>query len=194
MNRIRAELPHVPIVALTATATDQVEVDIIGNLALRNPFMVRTTFNRTNLFYSVYSQQGMQKDLTKKLFTTMGYRIPSNTGTATNSTNTNQPIDLSSDQPVPSLLPSCIIYCITKAETEAVAAHITSLGIECKVGFFPIYCMRPCMVSLSFHYMFWCVSVGLSCWSISQTAQTSTSRFHIRSHFLRISHRCIRHG
>lgn len=41
--------------ALTATATPHVEQEIINNLGLRNPFVAKTSFNRSNLHYSVRS-------------------------------------------------------------------------------------------------------------------------------------------
>jgi len=37
--------------ALTATATPIVQKDIITQLALRSPFILKTTFNRPNLTY-----------------------------------------------------------------------------------------------------------------------------------------------
>jgi ATP-dependent DNA helicase RecQ len=46
-------LPRVPVAAFTATATRQVEQDIVRRLALRSPLHVRASFNRPNLFYEV---------------------------------------------------------------------------------------------------------------------------------------------
>jgi superfamily II DNA helicase RecQ len=43
----------VPVVALTATATLKVQSDIIRNLALVDPLMALTSFNRPNLKYYV---------------------------------------------------------------------------------------------------------------------------------------------
>lgn len=45
--------PDVPISAFTATATRRVQEDIISRIGLRNPHMVRASFNRPNLFYEV---------------------------------------------------------------------------------------------------------------------------------------------
>jgi ATP-dependent DNA helicase RecQ len=50
---IRAHFPGVPIAAFTATATSQVGRDIVSRLGLENPFQVRASFNRPNLFYEV---------------------------------------------------------------------------------------------------------------------------------------------
>ena len=45
--------PDVPVAAFTATATLQVQRDIIDRLALRRPFVLRASFDRPNLFYRV---------------------------------------------------------------------------------------------------------------------------------------------
>jgi werner syndrome ATP-dependent helicase len=46
-------MPDVPIVALTATATPKVQADIIKILKLRNPLIVKTSFDRPNLHIKV---------------------------------------------------------------------------------------------------------------------------------------------
>jgi ATP-dependent DNA helicase RecQ len=45
--------PDVPVIALTATATPKVQVDIIHNLGLRDPKIYISSFNRPNLYYEV---------------------------------------------------------------------------------------------------------------------------------------------
>jgi ATP-dependent DNA helicase RecQ len=45
--------PKVPVAAFTATATLQVQQDIIHKIGLRTPHTVRASFNRPNLFYQV---------------------------------------------------------------------------------------------------------------------------------------------
>ena len=49
LNSIRDEFPSVPIIALTATATDLVRKDITEQLALRSPEVYLASFNRPNL-------------------------------------------------------------------------------------------------------------------------------------------------
>ncbi len=49
----RALLPETPILALTASATEVVEEDIIDKLSLSTPAVLRSSFTRENLSYSV---------------------------------------------------------------------------------------------------------------------------------------------
>jgi ATP-dependent DNA helicase RecQ len=53
-----------PIIALTATATPKVQSDIVKNLALKNPEILISSFNRDNLYYEVQSK--IKKDQTVK--------------------------------------------------------------------------------------------------------------------------------
>ncbi len=53
MRNVRERLGAPPTVALTATATPEVRRDIAAQLALRNPTIIVTGFDRTNLHYHV---------------------------------------------------------------------------------------------------------------------------------------------
>ncbi len=53
ISRLRELLPDVPVMALTATATERVRVDIIKHLKLRDPAVFVASFNRPNLTYKV---------------------------------------------------------------------------------------------------------------------------------------------
>ena len=53
LSLLRRRHPTIPMLAFTATATPRVRTDIIGQLALRNPALHVTSFNRPNLFYRV---------------------------------------------------------------------------------------------------------------------------------------------
>src|SRR5437764_70423 len=53
LKKLRKHLPDVPIMALTATATERVRVDIIKELKLRDPRAYVASFNRPNLTYRV---------------------------------------------------------------------------------------------------------------------------------------------
>jgi ATP-dependent DNA helicase RecQ len=53
LKKLRKHLPDVPIMALTATATERVRGDIIKELKLRDPRSYVASFNRPNLTYRV---------------------------------------------------------------------------------------------------------------------------------------------
>ena len=53
LKLLREEFPAVPVIALTATATEQVRQDIIGQLGLQLGQVFLSSFNRSNLSYTV---------------------------------------------------------------------------------------------------------------------------------------------
>ena len=53
LAKLRRDLPEVPIMALTATATERVRDDIVKHLGLRDPRCYVASFNRPNLTYRV---------------------------------------------------------------------------------------------------------------------------------------------
>jgi ATP-dependent DNA helicase RecQ len=53
LAKLRAALPDVPVMALTATATARVRADIVTHLQLREPATFVASFNRPNLTYRV---------------------------------------------------------------------------------------------------------------------------------------------
>jgi ATP-dependent DNA helicase RecQ len=53
LKKLRKHLPDVPIMALTATATERVRTDIVQQLHLREPRCYVASFNRPNLTYRV---------------------------------------------------------------------------------------------------------------------------------------------
>ena len=56
LKKLRKHLPDVPIMALTATATERVKADIIKELNLRDPRSYVASFNRPNLTYRVVAK------------------------------------------------------------------------------------------------------------------------------------------
>ena len=58
LGLLREEFPKVPIAAFTATATPQVQEDVIRLLALKTPFVVRASFDRPEIFYRVRAREG----------------------------------------------------------------------------------------------------------------------------------------
>ncbi len=55
--------PDINIIALTATATPKVQDDIQKNLVLRNANIFISSFNRTNLHYSIVPKKGQEKTI-----------------------------------------------------------------------------------------------------------------------------------
>src|SRR4051812_27220811 len=61
---LRELFPHVPMMALTATATERVRKDIIEHLKLREPGRYVASFNRPNLTYRVLAKaQGYEQTI-----------------------------------------------------------------------------------------------------------------------------------
>ena len=54
--------------AFTATATDRVKIDIIKLLELNKPYMVKTDFDRPNLYFAVESPKSRKKAAIKWYF------------------------------------------------------------------------------------------------------------------------------
>jgi ATP-dependent DNA helicase RecQ len=53
LSLLRRRHPQIPMLAFTATATPRVRTDIVAQLALHNPAIHVSSFNRPNLFYQV---------------------------------------------------------------------------------------------------------------------------------------------
>ena len=53
LKTLRRDIPAVPLIALTATATEEVRADIVAQLGLRQPGIFISSFNRPNLSYEV---------------------------------------------------------------------------------------------------------------------------------------------
>ena len=63
LAQIRRHFPKAPIAAFTATATSEVQRDILAKLSLRNPLQVRASFNRPNLFYEVRAKREVKEQI-----------------------------------------------------------------------------------------------------------------------------------
>ena len=67
--------PNLPIIALTATATPKVQDDIVKNLALREPNIFVSSFNRPNLYYEIMpkgNKEQVLKSIVKFIHTMKG--------------------------------------------------------------------------------------------------------------------------
>ncbi|XP_061186116.1 bifunctional 3'-5' exonuclease/ATP-dependent helicase WRN-like isoform X2 [Saccostrea echinata] len=102
LGQLKQTFPKVPILALTATATQEVRLDICRSLKLKNPSIVCTGFDRPNLFLSVGLKSDIFFDLRSQM-TKCGtqYRFEGPT----------------------------IIYCPTKKATDEVAAIVKGMNI-----------------------------------------------------------------
>ena len=68
LGQLRTRYPHVPAMALTATATERVRQDILAQLRLRHPHIHIASFNRPNLYYEVRQKhQGSYGELVQLL-------------------------------------------------------------------------------------------------------------------------------
>src|SRR5207253_3614846 len=68
LGHLRSRYPDVPMLALTATATERVQDDIITQLRLSDPYIHIASFNRPNLSYEVRKKdKGSYKELLQLL-------------------------------------------------------------------------------------------------------------------------------
>src|SRR5438034_1982630 len=63
LKKLRTHLPEVPMMALTATATERVRGDIVKQLHLREPRCYVASFNRPNLTYRVAAKSGAYEQI-----------------------------------------------------------------------------------------------------------------------------------
>ncbi|MBN2738754.1 MAG: DNA helicase RecQ [Spirochaetales bacterium] len=63
LSCLKDDFPNVPRAAFTATATHKVQEDISKRLALRDPLVVRASFNRPNLSYQVARKEEVQAQI-----------------------------------------------------------------------------------------------------------------------------------
>ena len=71
----RMLLPGVPVMALTATATAEVQEDILDKLSMRGANVFRQTFARSNLSYSVFKTETKETKLLRLLGSVEGSAI-----------------------------------------------------------------------------------------------------------------------
>ena len=67
INSLKEILPNTPIIALTATATDEVVKDIVNLVPLNNPQIFKETFHRENLAYQVFETEDIYHQLKRIL-------------------------------------------------------------------------------------------------------------------------------
>ncbi|XP_022354487.1 Werner syndrome ATP-dependent helicase [Enhydra lutris kenyoni] len=106
LGSLKAILPSVPIVALTATASSSIREDIVRCLNLKNPQITCTGFDRPNLYLEVGRKTGnivqdLVQFLIRKTNTTWEFEGPT------------------------------IIYCPSRKMTEQVTAELKKLNLAC---------------------------------------------------------------
>jgi len=67
LSRIRQLYPDIPVIGLTATATERVREDISQQLELKQPYIHVASFDRTNLYYEVVPKQSNEQTYTNLL-------------------------------------------------------------------------------------------------------------------------------
>lgn len=71
LGQVRRQFPDVPVMALTATATENVKVDVIHNLGIQGCEIFTQSFNRPNLTYEVRTK-GKLKDVLESMVSIIG--------------------------------------------------------------------------------------------------------------------------
>ncbi|KAK3858350.1 hypothetical protein Pcinc_035461 [Petrolisthes cinctipes] len=108
LGKLRSRFPKVPIMALTATATQPVLQDICSLLKLRSPVVTITSFDRPNLYLEVKPKiKDVLSDILPLMEKDSGgkYYCPG----------------------------SAIIYCPTRKITEDVALRLRGAGLKCEI-------------------------------------------------------------
>lgn len=103
IGRIRAHYPGVPIVALTATASDATVKDILRSLKMTRPVIIKKSFNRSNLRYTILPKPAEKQAL--ELVAARIKKYPQGT--------------------------TGIVYCLSQNDTVKVAAFLKLKGLRC---------------------------------------------------------------
>lgn len=101
LSSLRNQFPDIPILALTATAVPKVQKDVISSLCLRNPLILRASFNRPNIFYEV-----RYKDLLDDVYSDISNLLKSSGNVCS------------------------IVYCLERAVCDDLTMHLSQQGIS----------------------------------------------------------------
>ena len=80
---LKRQFPAIPLLGLTATATDKVLEDIKKILSLRNCLVFKTSYNRPNLFYEVISKPTSHKAQLEEVVSIIKRRFKDQSGKET---------------------------------------------------------------------------------------------------------------
>jgi RecQ family ATP-dependent DNA helicase len=95
LGNLRARFPGLPFMALTATATENVRMDVQNQLHMRNCEMYKQSFNRPNLFYEIRTKS---RGSVKEVASLITSRFNGMTG---------------------------IVYCLSRKECESIAQKLS---------------------------------------------------------------------
>ncbi|MDE6269229.1 MAG: DNA helicase RecQ [Muribaculaceae bacterium] len=101
LRGIKERLPHVPVVALTATADRLTRDDILQQLALRDPYVWIGSFDRPNISIDVCPDPGKKERIRR--ICALAERYPADSG---------------------------IVYCLSRAKAEDMAAALRMAGLS----------------------------------------------------------------
>jgi bloom syndrome protein len=100
LGDIVRQFPGVPVIALTATATQVVRADVLANLGIQNGSQFSQSFNRPNLSYEVLPKT---KGVVNSIADLIKAKFPKKSG---------------------------IVYCLSRKACESVAEKLSQLGIK----------------------------------------------------------------
>uniref|UniRef100_A0A0E0EBZ6 DNA 3'-5' helicase n=1 Tax=Oryza meridionalis TaxID=40149 RepID=A0A0E0EBZ6_9ORYZ len=100
---LKVQFPSVPMIALTATATSKVQIDLIEMLHIPRCVKFVSTINRPNLFYKVFEKSPVGKVVIDEIANFISESYPNNE--------------------------SGIVYCFSRKECEQVAKELSERGI-----------------------------------------------------------------
>ncbi|PSR75729.1 hypothetical protein BD289DRAFT_487049 [Coniella lustricola] len=100
LGQIRQQFPGVPIIALTATATNNVIVDIKHNLSMEQCKVFSQSFNRPNLYYEIRPKERQPIDRISEL---INDKYPGKSG---------------------------IVYTLSRKQTETIAGKLRDAGVS----------------------------------------------------------------
>ncbi|WP_031529548.1 RecQ family ATP-dependent DNA helicase [Dyadobacter crusticola] len=75
ISDFRKRIPGVPVMALTATATEEVRADILDKLEMKNARVFKQSFARANLSYSAFAEDNKEKKILQVLKNVSGSAI-----------------------------------------------------------------------------------------------------------------------
>ncbi|XP_022751520.1 ATP-dependent DNA helicase Q-like 3 isoform X3 [Durio zibethinus] len=102
LSSLRSHLPDVPILALTATAVPKVQKDVIDSLNLQSPLVLKSSFNRPNIYYEV-----RYKDLLDDSYADLCNVLKSAGDVC------------------------AIVYCLERTTCDDLSSHLSGNGISC---------------------------------------------------------------